>query len=193
MTFEGRRAVVYRAPMDVTYRRATNADADRIALLHAESWRRAYRGMYSDAYLDGDLIGDRLAVWSERVADGNTRRMLLLAEVDDAAVGFVCLYGAEDATWGSLIDNLHVALARQRRGLGRALMRQAGEWLRDHYPSMAVHLWALEGNTNARRFYESVDGRNEGVEPHETPDGAVINACRYVWDSPDALVAACRE
>jgi len=177
--------------MTVTYREATPADVETIALLHADSWRRAYRGMYSDAYLDGDVIGDRRAIWLERLHDGNDRRMLILAEDGLDAVGFVCLYGAENATWGSLIDNLHVRHEQQRRGLGRALMRRAGDWLREDYSSHPVHLWALEANANARRFYEKLDGVNVAVEPHETPDGAMINACRYVWRSPEALIAAC--
>ncbi|MDQ3147017.1 MAG: hypothetical protein M3R01_08840 [Actinomycetota bacterium] len=29
--------------------------------------RRHYRGAYSDAYLDGDVLADRLAVWTGRL------------------------------------------------------------------------------------------------------------------------------
>jgi len=38
----------------MNFRRAAACDADRIAQLHAESWRRAYRGMMRDEFLDGD-------------------------------------------------------------------------------------------------------------------------------------------
>ena len=31
-------------------------DIEAIAALHTDSWRRHYRGAYSDAFLDGDII-----------------------------------------------------------------------------------------------------------------------------------------
>ena len=40
----------------VAYRVANVADIDRIAALHAESGGRNYRGAYSDAFLDGDVL-----------------------------------------------------------------------------------------------------------------------------------------
>ena len=44
-------------------------DAAEIAALHAESWRRHYRGAYSDSFLDGDVGEDRLAEWTGRFAE----------------------------------------------------------------------------------------------------------------------------
>ena len=51
----------------VRYREATEHDAGAIAALHADSWRRHYRGAYLDSYLDGDVVADRLEVWSSRL------------------------------------------------------------------------------------------------------------------------------
>ena len=48
----------------VRYREATEHDARAIAALHAESWRRNYRGAFLDSYLDGDILPDRLEVWT---------------------------------------------------------------------------------------------------------------------------------
>jgi len=187
--------------MDITFRAGGAADADAVAQLHADSWRRTYRGIYPDAYLDGDLLGDRRAVWSARLSDTERRPILILAEAASLAeaaglagttlAGFVCIFAADDAAWGSLIDNLHVARAAQRTGVGRALMRAAGVALAGSHAAVPVHLFALEDNTAARAFYERIGGRNAGVEPHTTPGGGMANACRYAWDSPGALIAAC--
>ena len=49
-------------------RRAGAADAEQIAVLHADSWRRHYRGGYADSFLDGDIVADRRSVWSARLA-----------------------------------------------------------------------------------------------------------------------------
>lgn len=51
---------------DLRLRLANPSDAETIAALHADSWRRHYRGAYSDAFLDGDVISDRLAVWADQ-------------------------------------------------------------------------------------------------------------------------------
>jgi ribosomal protein S18 acetylase RimI-like enzyme len=177
--------------MDVTYRPATGADTESIARLHADSWRRTYRGMYSDAYLDGDLVGDRLAVWKARMDEDNPRRMVILAESGGALAGFVCVVAEDDPAWGSLIDNLHVSYEHQRHGLGRDLMRAAADCLEESFAARPVYLWALEGNTNARKFYEGLRGRLNGTETHDPPGAGTILACRYVWDSPSALAAAC--
>ena len=50
------------------FRLAGPADAKAVANLHADSWRRYYRGAYSDGFLDDDVVADRLAVWSGRAA-----------------------------------------------------------------------------------------------------------------------------
>ena len=111
---------------DTRIRPATATDAATVARLHADSWRRHYRGVYSDAFLDGDVVSDRLAVWEARLAAaGNT--LTLLAEERGEAVAFLHVVFDDDPRWGSLIDNLHVTLTRQRSGVGRALVGQAAE------------------------------------------------------------------
>src|SRR6478752_4827506 len=52
---------------DVGFRLARAADALAVAALHADSWRRHYRGAYSDAFLDGDVLKDRRSVWEARL------------------------------------------------------------------------------------------------------------------------------
>jgi hypothetical protein len=53
-------------PASVSFRAAGQDDAHAIAELHADSWRRHYRGAYSDAFLDGDVAGT--CWWSGPIA-----------------------------------------------------------------------------------------------------------------------------
>jgi len=69
------------------FRLAGPADAEAVANLHADSWRRHYRGAYSDTFLDGDVVSDRLAVWTDRLREPDPRRCTILAE-DDSLLGF---------------------------------------------------------------------------------------------------------
>jgi ribosomal protein S18 acetylase RimI-like enzyme len=105
--------------------------------------------------------------------------------------GFVCAYGAQHPEWGSLIDNLHVARARKRSGIGAALLERAGAWLHAEYPGQPVHLFVLEMNAAARRFYEKLGAENQGVSTMQT-QGGLVRSCRYAWPSPAQLARAAR-
>ena len=171
------------------YRRAQPSDARAIAELHARSWRENYRGAYSDAFLDADLPGERLGVWRERLDRPAPNQLVQLAVAGTELVGFVCAYGGQDPQWGSLIDNLHVAAASKRSGVGRALLRHAGAWLASRHPELPVHLFVLEGNAPARRFYETLGAEDHGASAMETAGGAV-RSCRYAWSRPALLAGA---
>jgi GNAT superfamily N-acetyltransferase len=148
--------------MAAQFRYAGPGDAEAVARLHADSWRRHYRGAYSDAYLDGDILGERLAVWSGRLATPTGRRTLL-AEDGTYVLGFVHVVLDDDPEWGSLVDNLHVTAARQRTGVGRALLTRAAQEAAALAQSPALYLWVLEQNAPAQAFYTAM-----GAEHVET-------------------------
>src|SRR5688572_15478134 len=84
----GPEAAVRRMPA-MQYRHATATDTPGIPALHADSWRRNYRGAYLDSYLDGDVETERLAVWADRLARPRADRFTLVAEHDGAVAAFV--------------------------------------------------------------------------------------------------------
>ena len=84
-------------------------DADRVAELHADSWRRTYRGAYPDEFLDGDVFEDRRRVWRSRLERADLACETIVAIDDVRMVGFVHTILDDSAQWGSLVDNLHVA------------------------------------------------------------------------------------
>ncbi len=173
----------------IHYRPAQPSDAEAIALLHARSWRENYRGSYPDAFLDGDLPAERRRVWRTRLDRPAKNQHVELAVAGPDLAGFVCVYGAHDPEWGSLVDNLHVARAYQRRGIGTALLERAGAWLQVDHAAQPVHLLVLEANLAARRFYERLGASDQGAAPRDSPGGPVAS-CLYVWSSPLLLAGA---
>ena len=168
------------------YRKADSTDAANIAHLHAESWRNAYRGILSDAYLDHDVFAERLSVWQNRFDSPRDNQYVLLAIKDDELAGFVCIYGdyyenEVDAKWGSLIDNLHVRTDLKRQGIGKQLMQKAFDWTHENYPQKGVYLWVFEANLASRRFYEAMGGTNVERVLHHNEDGTHGYALRYTW------------
>jgi GNAT superfamily N-acetyltransferase len=181
--------------MSVRLRAAGPADAEPVALLHADSWRRHYRGAYADAFLDGDVVADRRAVWSERLA-APANSLTLLAEDEARLVGFVHVIFDDDARWGSLVDNLHVAHDRQRTGVGSALLIQAARAAAEHAVSTSMYLWVLEQNTAAQRFYRACGGRVVDRAPVPPPGGVPDrlngspSGLRVAWPDVSVLASA---
>jgi ribosomal protein S18 acetylase RimI-like enzyme len=179
------------SPAVPRFRFASPPDARAIADLHADSWRRHYRGAYSDAFLDGDVAADRRAVWSERLAVEEARRCTIVAEAD-GVIGFANTYLEEDPTWGALLDNLHVAAVHKRRRIGQHLLALTAEAVVARQETPALYLWVLEQNRDARAFYSACGGERVGRAPVAPPGGVAGRLCgapmklRYAW--PDARI-----
>jgi GNAT superfamily N-acetyltransferase len=168
------------------FREATRADAIAVAKLHAESWRAHYRGAYTDEYLDGEVVEDRIRVWEERLSTPARNQLVILAEEDHHLIGFACAYGGHDETWGSLLDNIHVQPEHQRRGVGAGLLAEVAAWCRMNYADCGLYLWVLEQNQLAQRFYQRLGASDRGGELSEPPGGGQIHGRRYAWKAvPD--------
>lgn len=165
------------------FRLATTSDTERIAQLHAQSWKTAYRGLLSDEYLDHRVEADRLTVWHERLTKPAANQWTLVAENQNGELlGFVCAFGNKDERWGTYIDNLHVRPDLKGQGLGRQLMQQVADWSIDAYGQPKIHLLVLEGNLPAIAFYDRVGGRRQDTFTELGHDGHDIRVCRYVWE-----------
>jgi GNAT superfamily N-acetyltransferase len=181
------------ASAELRFRPAGPDDAPAVAALHADSWRRHYRGAYADAFLDGDVDGYLRPRWAGRLAVPDPRARTILAEHDGALVGLAHTLLGEDDTWGALVDNLHVASGLKRQGVGTRLLALTGRAVLDGAPSSGLYLWVLEQNSAARAFYAARGGAC--VERDEVPppggDATRLNgtpAClRYAWRDPAVL------
>lgn len=163
---------------------ADSADADAIAALHAESWRTAYRGLIPDEFLDHAVFAERVQLWRARLGSGATDRQLVLkALVDGALAGFVCVLLDAEPAYGPLLDNLHVRPALKGRGIGARLLHAAREWCAGRAPGSPMHLWVIEGNLDACRFYDRQGGTRTERRTNELTPGIDVTAVRYVWEA----------
>ena len=169
-------------------RPATSLDVPSIAALHAASWRYAYRGAMSDEYLAGDVVADRLSVWTERMGTPNEHQYVVVAEANDQIVGFACAYANDHPQWGSLLDNIHINQSFQRAGVGTRIMRSVAAWCVAVAPQVPLYLWVLETNVDAQAFYRNFGAAEVGHDVWVPPGGGAVRRCRIAWDSPDALI-----
>jgi ribosomal protein S18 acetylase RimI-like enzyme len=175
----------------VQYRDATKTDADSIAALHAESWRRHYRGAYLDTYLDGDVTTERQQVWRGRLTEPPTGQFTVIAQRGDEIVGFAHTLLDEDPQWGSLLENLHVASELKRNGIGSHLLSQTAQRLVRIRPAGSLHLWVLDQNTAAQAFYSARGGSRVQTQLRGPfPGGGRALGHCYHWSDPDCLTGS---
>jgi ribosomal protein S18 acetylase RimI-like enzyme len=137
-------------------RRATPDDAHAIAVIHVESSRMAYRGLFPDEILSAYSVERREAVWRQslQARDGE----VWVAEEASHQLGWICVGksrdpGAAESTgelWAMYIDP-----PAWRRGIGRALWSEAEAYLRSQGFS-SVTLWVLGDNARAMGFYRAL-------------------------------------
>ncbi|MGD0704072.1 MAG: GNAT family N-acetyltransferase [Trebonia sp.] len=182
--------------LDPRFREAALEDARSIAGLHAASWRHHYRGAYSDSFLDGDVVGFLLTMWTGRMGAHDPRTRTIVAELGGEVIGLAHTRLGDDATWGALLDNLHVTYELKRLGIGSRLLALTGQAVLDSAPASGLYLWVLEQNAAARAFYTARGGTcvQRVAVPPPGGDPSRLNgtpmALRYVWPDPSTLLSA---
>jgi ribosomal protein S18 acetylase RimI-like enzyme len=172
----------------VSYRAVKAGDETPVARLHAESWRRHFRGAYADAYLDGDVFAERSTVWAERFRGTADSSYTIVADRDGEVVGFAHTCLDSDPDWGALLDNLHVRFELKRQGVGRALMAETARVLGQRRPSSGLYLWVLKQNTAAQAFYSAMGGAVVSEKlGGPFPGGGRAPVLRYAWPDPSVL------
>lgn len=168
--------------MHITIREADITDAAEIAALHTNSWRIYYRGIWTDLYLDNDLLKERLIYWKNKLQHPANNQKVRVALHNNVIVGFACWLIGDDPIDGTLLDNLHVSSVYRGDGIGKLLLKEAALIGLETDYEKRFYCWVLEQNFQARRFYEKMGGINKEVIPLENPDGITSSmTCRYIW------------
>jgi GNAT superfamily N-acetyltransferase len=157
-----------------------NKIAQTIAALHAASWRAAYRGIFTDAYLDYQVEADRLRHWQAHVpelADGLGE--IYLATVKAEPVGFVCIEISPEKELGAYVNNLHVLPHVRGQGVGKLLLEAAARWAQKH-DAIQLYLYVYEDNLQARQFYAHEGWHAVAREIDDLPGGGQATVLKLI-------------
>jgi GNAT superfamily N-acetyltransferase len=134
----------------LSIRAARPDDAETLFTIHRESATTAYVEIFPpDRYRFPDA--QMRKVWTEALRSDDTS--VVIAERAGSSVGFATV----SPGW---LRNLFVLPAEWGRGAGAALHDEALALLGCH--GAIAHLWVLEANERARRFYEARGWRDDG-------------------------------
>lgn len=171
---------------DREIRKATVADAPRIAHMHVKSWLETYTGIVPDEILDALSVPRRSLAWESILRDPlkHDGTAVYIKEVGEAIAGFGACSEQRDIHLTSQgfdgeISAIYVLQHFQRQGTGRALMKALSNDL-VHRRFRGVSLWVLKENAPARRFYEKCGGGIIG-ERKDVRGQAVLTEIAYGW------------
>jgi len=168
------------SPHQIIYSIATKQDLDQISTIHIKSWRKHYKGILSDRYLDQEIDEERRNLWESRFAKANPNQIIIKAEAEGRMIGFACHFLNYDKTYGHYLDNLHVLPEYQKLGIGKALILLSAKHCQQ-FNDLPYYLWVFSANTDALGFYSKLGGHCIKEEPFDAPDGNTVNAKLIQW------------
>lgn len=161
------------------FREATAQDASLISHIYATSWRKAYRGLIAQHYLD--RLPDDYWVSSVRAWLDSGRFSGLMVYDDKRPVG-CAIYGRgrdeDHGDWGEILS-MYLLPEDTRRGFGTALMEEVLRRMRaDGFTRF--YLWAIDSNDIAAAFYRKLGFKVTGDHISYSIGGEGVRDIRYV-------------
>jgi ribosomal protein S18 acetylase RimI-like enzyme len=171
---------------DKEIRKATVADAPRIAQMHVESWLETYTGIVPDVILAALSVPRRTLAWESILRDPTMHdgSVVYLKEMVEAVAGFGACSEQRDVNlkghgFDGEIGAIYVLQRFQRQSIGLALMKALASDLVGR-GFRGVALWVLKENAHARHFYEKCGGEVIG-ERKDVRGHVVLTEVAYGW------------
>ena len=165
---------------DISVRTATDADAARLAEIRIAAWRATYRGVMTDAYLDGLDVGRATTAWRQNILEPKDGIFHLVVQSGTHVVGFAILgpaAGDPDAGTGQLYA-INVHPDWWARGVGSVLFAAAEQKFIELGYCRAF-LWVATGNNRAISFYNKRGWLDDGATLEDTSFDPPVSENRH--------------
>ena len=168
-------------------RPAIIADSPALARIQVDSYRTAYAGHFSQAYLDHFTSEEEIQDWQSLLSadDGG---ILLVAENEQGGIIGYALAKAELASKGqfdSSLTAIHVHPSYYRQGAGRQLLIAMVKALQEQ-GCQSLWLSTLPGNP-AQFWYERLGGVSFAREHYQVDDRKIVET-KYGWSDMGVLL-----
>lgn len=165
-------------------REAMVEDCRDLAYIQVDSYRRAYAGIFPQAYLDAFTYEEQEQDWRELLTS-EMQDILLVAELQPGKlVGYALGRPgiAEAAPYDSELVALHVRREFQGQDVGKELVKAIAQALKRQGCTSLI-VWVLERNP-ARGFYEQLGGQLLDVRKDVQED---VFEVAYGWATLESL------
>lgn len=165
----------------IQIRRATVNDSTGIAHVQVDSYRTAYAGIFSPAYLEHFTYEEQAQDWYDWMMN-KPRDLIYVAQSEvGEIVGYALGRPGRTAIepYDCELLALHVCQEFQQQGIGKRLMVKMAEQFREQ-GCVSMILWVLSKNP-ARAFYEHLGGKLIGERETEVGEGEKAIELAYGW------------
>ncbi len=182
----------------IEIRKARPADAIAMGAVHVAAWRSTYPGILPENYLAGMSVSRNAAYYDQAIHRGTGVRVAIASgdDVPEGSGSRIVGFTTADKARGrgaSLaegeVETLYVLDDWRDQGIGRRLIRAAGEHLREIGCGSAF-LWVLRDNPS-RWFYQRLGGKSV-MEAEIQVAGETVTQTAFVWDPLDRLLIGSR-
>lgn len=154
-------------------------DARVIAKVHVSCWQAIYRGHIPNNILDKLSVDDREKLWISLLAN---HVGVLVLEEDNELIGFISFCPSRDQDndpkFVAEISAIYLNPNKWGKGLGKLLCNAAIDELKKlSYKELT--LWVLDGNKQARQFYEKMGFIKTSDIKIDQEDGYTLREVRY--------------
>ena len=158
----------------IIIRKAEKEDVRQIAEICVEDWKKAYRGIIADDFLDSKSVDQQYELEIRRY------QHFLVAADGELILGYAWLQTTEEEPADCEIVALYVRYASRRNGIGKLLMQHAIRHFRETGKKRMI-IWCLKGNVESRRFYEKAGGKEFRTGFHNW-GGKEYEMISYLYD-----------
>lgn len=163
----------------IKVRRASINDITEMSLIHAHSWKSAYRDLLPDEYLEELEDTGWVSMLEKNMRDDSIVAWVATLEKDIAAC--TCVGNSRHKGYEQQLEliSIYVLPEHWNKGLGSSLVNEVLNYASDNaYPE--VGLWVMDQNTQAIRFYEKHGFIYNDDKTSSSVGGRPITVKRYV-------------
>jgi len=176
--------IAFGGKQEMNIRRATVEDCRELAQIQVDSYRRAYAGIFPQAYLDAFTYEEQEQDWRDLLTSETEDSLYVAEACSGELVGYALGRPgvAEVAPYDSELVALHIRRPFQGQGVGRELVRAMARALKQQSCTSLI-VWVLERNP-ARGFYERLGGQLLDVRKAVQED---VFEVAYGWATLESL------
>ncbi len=164
----------------LSVRPAKPCDANAIATIHVDTWKKTYKGLVPQSFLDTLDVHEKSKFWAEKLGNQDKNFHCYVAQAENNVIGFSC--GGPNRTKGTSYKGelyaIYVSKKKQKEGVGKMLFQKTVSRLaEDGFDSMLI--WVIEKNPSIG-FYQSMGGRKVEMKEDDI-GGAPVTEIGFGW------------
>lgn len=160
-------------------RTATDNDIKDIAKIYTDSWRRTYKDLLPDSFLEA-MTYERSEKKFLSYIHMDKQGAYVAEDGNNEIVGFASFMPYDELEKCLMLDSLHVLKSMQGKGIGKALIFAAGKYAYNNgYEKMA--LYVAKGNNKAEEIYMHLGAKSIKEFIYDL-EGIPLHSIAMLWN-----------